>query len=65
MGSPAESCHVRLGRQVIQRIDAVAAREHRSRANMIFVLILEALRIREWIHENGAPAPSNLRILPS
>lgn len=44
---PDESFHLRLPRELIERIDEKAAEEDRNRANMIRVLLREALEARE------------------
>jgi predicted transcriptional regulator len=37
----------RLPEKLVQRIDAIAEKEHRPRTNMLYVLLLEALEARE------------------
>lgn len=43
---------ITLPDEVLQKIEALAEREARSRSNMVAVLVKEALTVRE-----GAPAP--------
>ena len=43
----AESFHLRLPRELVRQIDQLARDEHRTRANMLRLLLVEALESRE------------------